>query len=138
MVKSIRIKSNYSYLHEVEGFLEEILRECQLGKTQSGHIRLVVCESVNNAINHGNKFDEHKFVTLFSDICDKYISFEVHDEGDGFDLSSVPDPTHEANRKIEGGRGLFIIRNLADECSFRNNGSVISIKFHINRVDTIL
>ncbi|MFV0378672.1 MAG: ATP-binding protein [Mangrovibacterium sp.] len=137
MVKSIRIKSSFSYLHEVEGFLKGVLPEYKLGKTLSGYIRLVVCESVNNAINHGNKFDEHKFVTLFFDSCDKYISFEIHDEGDGFDFCSMPDPTLEANLRNEGGRGLFIIRNLADEFSFRNNGSVISIKFHINRVNTI-
>lgn len=136
MAKSLRIKSHYRYLQEVEYFLEDLLSDCELGTIKSGYIKLVVCESVNNAINHGNKFDEQKYVTLFSEISDKYISFEVHDEGDGFDFTSIPDPTLEANVKNEGGRGLFIIRNLADECSFRNNGSVISIKFHINRAHT--
>lgn len=137
MTDSLRIKSNYIHLKEVEYFLESVLSDCELSQKQFAYITLVVCESVNNAINHGNNFDENKYVTLFSEVCDEFISFEVHDEGVGFDYSQVPDPTLEENIRSEGGRGLFIIRNLADELSFRDNGSIIHFKFKIDRAHTI-
>lgn len=137
MADSLRIKSNYIHLKEVECFLQNVLGGCQLSQKQFAYITLVVCESVNNAINHGNNFDENKYVTLFTEVGDEFIAFEVHDEGNGFDYSKVPDPTLEENIRSEGGRGLFIIRNLADELSFRDNGSVIHIKFKIDRAHTI-
>ncbi len=95
------------------------------------YIMLGVCESVNNAISHGNNYDESKFVSILARVNSESIVFEIHDEGEGFDPDSVPDPTLEMHIKNEGGRGLFIIKNLSDEINFRNNGSVIQLKFNI-------
>ena len=137
MKKSLCIKSNYIHLKEVEFFIDEILSPCKLNSRQVAYITLGVCESVNNAICHGNHFDEHKSVTLFSEISGECILFEIHDEGEGFDYTNIPDPTHKENIRNEGGRGLFIIRNLVDELSFKKNGSVIQLKFNIDRAHTI-
>ena len=138
MKKSIRIKSNYIYLKEVEDFIEDFVDKCNLDKKKIAFITLGVCESVNNAINHGNKCDEGKFVTLFAELTGESILFEVHDEGDGFDYTQIPDPTSRENIKAEGGRGLFIIHNLVDQVSFKNNGSIIQLKFNIDRAHSIL
>lgn len=133
MAHLLRIKSSFIHLRDVELFLEDVLRDCELSSQQFAFVSLAICESVNNAIGHGNKFDETKYVTLVSEVAPDCISFEVHDEGTGFDISAIPDPTTLDNIRKEGGRGLYIIRNLADEISFRNNGSVIHIKFKIER-----
>ncbi|WP_163715399.1 ATP-binding protein [Mangrovibacterium lignilyticum] len=138
MKKSIRIPSNFIYLKEVEDFIDDVLGACKLSSKQVAFITLGVCESVNNAINHGNKLDENKYVSLFAEITNEAALFEVHDEGNGFDYTKVPDPTANENIKLEGGRGLFIIHNLVDEVNFKNNGSVIQLKFKLDRAHTLL
>lgn len=138
MKKSLRIPSKFVHLKEVENFIDDVVVEYNLDEKRIAFITLGVCESVNNAINHGNKCDENKFVTLFAELTNDSILFEVHDEGNGFDYTKIPDPTLQENIKSEGGRGLFIIHNLVDQVSFKNNGSVIQLKFNIDRARTIL
>ena len=60
------------------------------------------------------------------------VEFVVEDEGEGFDLASVPDPTLPENIEKLSGRGIFLMRNLADEVSFENNGSKIKLTFSIS------
>ncbi|WP_372774533.1 ATP-binding protein [Mangrovibacterium sp.] len=138
MKKTLRIRSSFIYLKEVENFIEKVLDDCQVDQKRVAYITLGVCESVNNAIGHGNKLDENKFVTLFAEVKKKSVLFEVQDEGEGFDYNNVPDPTKKENLKNEGGRGLFLIRNLVDEVNFKNNGSTIQLKFNIDRAHSVL
>lgn len=98
----------------------------------SGYIHLCICESVSNAIYHGNNQDLSKNVTIFAECANDFLVVEVSDEGNGFDYTNLPDPTLSKNLRKEGGRGLFIIRNLADQLVFKNNGSVIQLKFRLN------
>jgi len=136
--KSLRIPSKFVHLKEVESFIEDVVSGCNLNQRKIAFIRLGVCESVNNAIDHGNKCDENKYVTLFAEFTKDAILFEVHDEGDGFDYKNIPDPTSEDRIKSEGGRGLFIIHNLVDQVSFEKDGSIIQLKFNIDRANIIL
>ncbi len=137
MKKSISIRSKFIHLKEVERFIESLLEPLECSSRQVAYITLGVCESVNNAIYHGNKCDETKFVTLFADLDKDTLLFQVSDEGCGFDFTNIPDPTTPENLKSEGGRGLYIIRNVTDELSFKNNGSIIELKFNINRAHSI-
>jgi serine/threonine-protein kinase RsbW len=43
------------------------------------------------------------------------VEIEVSDQGEGFDPTSVPDPTDPANILKTSGRGIFLIRNFMDE-----------------------
>jgi len=128
----ISIPSDFSYLKNVESFMQSLLEEAGASDFISGYIMLCVSESVNNAICHGNKQDLNKHVTIFAECIDDYLLIEVADEGNGFNYRDLPDPTCTENIKKEGGRGLFIIKNLVDQISFRNNGSIIQLKFKLN------
>lgn len=120
-------------MYDVENFILSFLKEAGLPDLQTGSITLSVCESVNNAICHGNKNDVDKIVDIRVQCIDKELIIEIEDEGNGFDIDQVPDPTETKNLKNERGRGIFIIRNLADEVEFKNNGSLIKIKFRLSR-----
>ena len=128
----ISIPSDFSYLKNVESFIQGILEDVQASDFIFGYIMLCVSESVNNAIYHGNKQDLNKHVTIFAECTDDYLLVEVADEGTGFNYEDLPDPTRTENIRKEGGRGLFIIKNLVDQISFRNNGSIIQLKFKLN------
>ncbi len=132
MKNRLSIPSDFSYLKSVENFVQDILDDVHASEFISGYIMLCVSESVNNAIYHGNKQDLNKHVTIFAEFKDGYLLVEVADEGDGFNYENLPDPTLAENLKKERGRGLFIIKNLVDQVSFKNNGSIIQLKFKLN------
>ena len=43
----------------------------------------------------------------------------IIDEGDGFDVSSIPDPLAEENLLRQSGRGLLLMRAFVDEFHVR-------------------
>ena len=59
------------------------------------------------------------------------VEFTIKDEGLGFDFNSVPDPTLPQNLEKLRGRGVFLMRNLADEVSFEDNGTIVKLKFTV-------
>ena len=131
MKRSLSIPSELRYLSDVENFIHAFLKEEALPISQMGFIVLTICESVNNAITHGNKGDYQKQVDIRMESTGAQLMIEIEDEGHGFDFRSIPDPTEDNNIKNERGRGIFIIKNLADHVEFANNGSLVKIKFNL-------
>ena len=93
---------------------------------------------MHNAIVHGNKNDRSKKVFVRAIFKDDQLEFLIEDEGNGFDSGRVVDPTLPENLKKESGRGIFLIRKLADEVTFSNGGRKIQIKFFIQREHSVL
>lgn len=52
----------------------------------------------------------------------------IQDEGDGFDLSNVPDPTETENLEIPTGRGIVMMRAFCDEVHFNETGNAVSLR----------
>ncbi|MGQ7870218.1 ATP-binding protein [Sunxiuqinia sp. sy24] len=138
MKKRLSIPSHLTYLYDVEKFIHSFLQEAGLPGTQLGCIVLTTCESVNNAISHGNRHNINKLVDIRVEFTNNVICIEIEDEGDGFDVHDIPDPTDTENIRNERGRGIFIIRNLADDVEFENNGALIKIKFKLSREHQLL
>ena len=59
------------------------------------------------------------------------LSFSVQDEGEGFDHESLPDPTDPENLEKISGRGVFLMKHLADEVEFSENGTRVEMKFKV-------
>jgi serine/threonine-protein kinase RsbW len=85
-------------------------------------VALVASEAVTNAIEHGNQLDAARRVALVVEASPEKVVVSVEDEGVGFDPSFVPDPTHEGALMAEGGRGLFLMQELADTVRFEEQG----------------
>lgn len=131
MKGSLKIPSDMSNLFRVENLIDDLAEQLNLGDEVYGNISVSVIEAVSNAIQHGNNNDVTKIVYFNYVITDNELSFRIEDEGKGFDLDSVPDPTLPENIESFKGRGIFLIRNLADKVIFENRGAVIVIKFKI-------
>ena len=138
MKHQLRIPSHIQHLNEVESFIQGIIEFYALPESMHGHFMLTICESVNNAIFHGNKQDLNKHVHIVIDDGNSELQVSVADEGDGFDYLNLPDPTTRPYIRNERGRGLFLIKNLAEEVVFHNNGSTIQFKFNIKRESELL
>lgn len=128
---SLKIPSDMSNLFRVENLIDDLAEQLKLGDEVYGNISVSIIEAVSNAIQHGNKHDVTKIVKFEYTIRDNELSFRIEDEGNGFDLDSVPDPTLPENIESFKGRGIFLIRNLADKVTFENRGAVIVIKFKL-------
>lgn len=55
------------------------------------------------------------------------VTYVVSDDGPGFDLGTVPDPTDLANLERTSGRGLFLIRTFMDEVTHSDGGRTITM-----------
>ncbi|GJM59450.1 anti-sigma factor [Persicobacter diffluens] len=128
----IEIPSLSENIRIVESFIDNTKDKYQLDDDIYGNIMIAITESVNNAIQHGNKFDKEKNVTLTVHHNSEAVKFTVEDEGNGFDYNDLPDPTAPENIDQPHGRGIFLIKHLCDEVEFKEEGRKVELSFYIN------
>jgi serine/threonine-protein kinase RsbW len=133
-MKNIRIEipSLSDNIRMIESFIDNAKEKFHLNEDIYGNIMIAVTEAVNNAIRHGNKGDSSKNVSLGLTLEEGMIKFRVEDEGTGFDFHNLPDPTSPENLEKPGGRGIFLMKHLADEVDFSDRGKVVELSFYIN------
>lgn len=132
MKQSIQIPSSLKYIHVIEEYIDKVKSDFKIDDSIYGNIHLAVVEAVTNAIVHGNKMDESKEVVFDSFLENSKLSFTVKDQGLGFNAENIPDPTLPENREKISGRGVFLIKNLADEVIFEDNGSALHLVFRLS------
>jgi len=125
----VRIPSDVTY---IEGVVELATRKCRElripSKKCSLNVRVALSEAISNAILRGNGQGRNKHVRVRAVVSDESVVFDVVDEGPGFDLSSVPDPTLPDNIQREDGRGLFLMQQLMDGVErFQADGNVVRL-----------
>ena len=125
----IRFSSAYESLSQVEKMVEEVCDENHISEDNYGNILVAVTEAVNNAIQHGNKFDPTKEIEVEYEKRNLELVFRITDQGLGFDYTSIPDPTDPQNLEKINGRGVFLMRNLADKVNFLENGRIVELCF---------
>lgn len=87
------------------------------------NFQIASSEAIVNAIVHGNKQNPDKKVYVDITTDGNKIELQIKDEGEGFDVEELPDPTDESNLYKESGRGIFIIKSLLDEFTINSNSS---------------
>lgn len=84
----------------------------------AGMVAMAAIEAVTNAVLHGNAECGGEEVRVRFDWKPGQIRITVHDEGKGFDLSCVPDPTDPTRCMASSGRGIYIMREVMDSVEF--------------------
>src|SRR6056297_2835335 len=129
MEKSLNIVSKIDNINEVEKFVDEFSEENQIHSDIYGKILIAAVEAVNNSIVHGNKEDVNKKVYITLKVEGNKIIIGVEDEGGGFDYSKIPDPTKPENVENIHGRGIYLMKHLADSVHFENDGKLVRMHF---------
>ena len=134
MIDSIQIKipSLPENIRIVESFIDNVKEKYQLNDDIYGNIMVAVTESVNNAILHGNEADDSKNVSLSLQLSETEVKFIVKDEGKGFDFKNLKDPTLPENIEKASGRGIFLMKHLCDEVSFKDEGATTELSFYFS------
>ncbi len=90
-------------------------------------IRLALEEAIVNAIKHGNGMDPDKAVRIWCRVTQENVRVEIEDEGEGFTVEEVPDPTADENLERPCGRGIMLMRAFMTEISFNSRGNRVTL-----------
>lgn len=125
------LKSETKSITELESYLQNMLTPLNLGDEKYADILISLTEAVTNAIVHGNKEDHNKKVVIKHWVDEESIYLKVCDQGKGFDPSCIQDPTCPTCIEVSGGRGVFLMCQLADGIRFHDRGTQVELKFNI-------
>ena len=128
-IDSLSISSDFTEVSKVEMLIDNVCSRLSVNEDYYGNVLIAVTEAVNNAIQHGNKLNSSLNVDLFVGDKETDFCFSVKDAGSGFDFTNLPDPTAPENIEKEEGRGIFLMKSLAEDVEFYDNGSNVEIYF---------
>ena len=105
-----------------------LFRKCGCVSEGESEVEIALREALANAIIHGNHENPGKHVHVRC-LCEpSEISIAVKDEGRGFDVGAVADPTAPENHGSIHGRGIYLMKALMDEVRFEDGGVVVLMR----------
>ncbi len=147
-----RLENDQSLVVPLVSHIQESIKSIRPSQDEGQLMQIGVAlqEALLNAMHHGNlevgselrqdgsqayhhKIEERLRDPRYADrrvhlnvrLSRERLECEVLDEGAGFDLSEVPDPTNPENLLKASGRGLYLILAFMDEVSHNESGSEI-------------
>lgn len=129
--KEIILESSFDEVEHLEVYVNELQDWAEFKDEDYARIMLTLSEAVTNAIVHGNKENPDKQVIIRSELSDGTLIITVKDEGAGFDPSNIPNPLKEENLLNVGGRGVYLIKEYADDLQFYDNGTKLEMLFEL-------
>jgi serine/threonine-protein kinase RsbW len=123
------IPSDLNYVIGVNYHISNLLKEFGFPPQDTRvNIPLACDEAITNAIIHGNRSDADKKVSIQIYVSPNRFRIRVRDEGEGFDVARVADPTHGEALLRPSGRGVYLMRNIMDLVEFRDGGRVVELE----------
>ena len=140
-------------VREVIPFVQEACRKYGgLKKSELTLLGIAIEEALSNAMIHGNlevssglresnsdayerlieqrmkqkPFCDRTIVVSIS-IAENRLMCSIADEGQGFDVSSIPDPTDPEYMWRASGRGLLLMKSFMDEVCYNSAGNQITL-----------
>ena len=128
-IDGLSIPSEFGSISKVENLIDDVCAKLEVNEDYYGNVLIAVTEAVNNAIEHGNKLSKELKVDLAVGDKQTDFCFSVKDYGQGFDFDNLPDPTAPENIEKEDGRGIFLMKSLAESVEFEDGGTNVNIYF---------
>jgi len=151
----LTIETRYADIDSlIAGIMSDIRKKMVLEAEDQGKLTIALFESIANAIEHGNleltefrndlklqdaetyqqAYQERRNSPRYGDrrlMIEVYYGMEeieisVADEGNGFDVSAVPDPTMTVNLDRPTGRGIYLLKKSADRVTYNSKGSKVT------------
>jgi serine/threonine-protein kinase RsbW len=91
-------------------------------------VRLALEEALVNAIKHGNGSDHSKQVRIEGWINSERLRVEIEDEGPGFSVADVPDPTADENLERPSGRGIMLMQAFMSNIEYNDLGNCVILE----------
>jgi serine/threonine-protein kinase RsbW len=126
----LEMPSEHASIRRIDPFLRSHDLDVAAG-ARYHDVLVVITEAVTNAVVHGNADVDDASITMEVEFESGELQVTVYDKGSGFDADALPDPRLPENLLREGGRGVFLMKQLADSVEFvsQEGGSFVVIHF---------
>ena len=115
----LRLPSSVVILEPLQQMIEAIGKSAEVEEEDLSSLSVAVVELAKNAMEHGNKNDPDKLVTISIDIFPNRIRFMIDDEGIWEPEKALGFNPGEGDEPLSTrGRGILIARNLAKWVEF--------------------
>lgn len=108
------LDSTLESVDTAETLVVDAAAQAGVEEDERAQLGMAVRECMVNAVVHGNRYSSKKHVHLVIESNRQQLTITIGDEGAGFDMSSLPDPTAPENLLRQSGRGLLLMRAFVD------------------------
>lgn len=128
MLLKVRVPGHRSSISPLVQGLIQVIRETGCAEGREFAIEIALREALANAAVHGCENDPFKVVECSLE-CRESGEFiiVVRDPGPGFDPGVVPEPIMGENLYSNHGRGIYLIKQVADAVWFERAGREIHV-----------
>jgi serine/threonine-protein kinase RsbW len=114
-------------MHSILNYLMRRVEKIGVINPETSNLFVALDEAFVNAVKHGNKFDCSKQVRITADVSPDEARFTIEDEGEGFNVTEIPDPLDPQNLFKTSGRGVLFIYNIMDEVIYNERGNRLTM-----------
>ena len=93
----LELPSDLTLMNSVLEYLLDRVAKLGLIQVEQSNLFVALDEAFVNAVKHGNRNDRSKLLRVTAELSAREAIFTVEDEGQGFDVREIPDPTDPAN-----------------------------------------
>lgn len=120
--------SRFEYIREMVSLIaQSALNVGFVEGDLDNNLKLALVEALTNAMEHGNRWNPDLLVSLEVELTCQCLKVTISDQGPGFNLASLPDPTDPEQLLCERGRGVFLMRAIMDEVAYNAQGNQVSM-----------
>ena len=127
LTRDFVLHGNLAALPPGRDAIMEFVHEHCTDEQQEIDIFLTLQEALANAMLHGCHDDASKLVHCTVEITPSAFKFTVKDPGEGFNPGGAIDSTEDGTNLTQHGRGIFLMRSLMDEVTYRHNGTELHL-----------
>jgi serine/threonine-protein kinase RsbW len=121
------LPSEMGLMNGILNYLMERVAKLGVINPEQSNLFVALDEAFVNAVKHGNKHDRSKMIRIGADLSAHEARFTIEDEGEGFDVTAIPDPLDPANLFKTSGRGVLLMYNIMDEVAFNDRGNRLTL-----------
>jgi serine/threonine-protein kinase RsbW len=111
----------------------ELAAPAGLGSARLDDLAVALAEALSNAAVHGHRHRPLASVRIaLAVVTDEAVVVDVVDTGAGFDHSALADPTASDRLLRPGGRGVYLMRQLADCVEYNASGNRVRLRISRN------
>lgn len=101
--------------------MEHVVESMPFSRSEAQDILIAVGEAIANAIRHGCLCNSELRISIKCIAGPHRLSIDITDPGAGFLPDAVPE--HKPDSLLEGGMGIYMMRLLVDEVTFKFDGT---------------
>ena len=119
--RTVTIETRLDELTRLTEAVENLGEEANWSPALVGKVNLVLEELAMNTINHGHDGGLHEISITFNS-TDDALTIDIVDDGTPFDPltdAPMPDVTAPMHERPIGGLGVYLVRKLMDELTYR-------------------